>query len=200
MRPTLKTKIISSLEKCFIDESIDSKPTLERITMLRGQQISFQLVMTETDPTVRSAIRTGIRLGGDLAPYVTVRRVMDIPSRFPCYPDTDDNYLRKTPGLYPDLLAPLDYEGRPSIMPGQLRALWFTLNLPDDFAAGEHVLTVELTGGLDEALTINTLRVGLIDAALPPQVLNTASVRRRTPSGESPSSKSKTSPVEIELE
>lgn len=171
MRPTLKTKLISSLEKCFADESIESKPALERISMLRGQQLSFQLVMTETDPAMRGAYRTGLRLGGDLAPYVTVRRVMDIPSQFPCYPEPDDNYLRTTPGLYPDLLAPLDYDGRPSVMRGQLRTLWFTLDLPDDFTAGEHVLTVELTGGLDEALSMNVLRVNLVDAALPPQEL-----------------------------
>lgn len=102
---------------------------------------------------------------------MTVRRVVDIPSHLPSYSGTDDNYLRKTPGLYPDLLAPLEYNGHPSVMPGQLRTLWFTLELPATFSAGEHVLSVELTGHAEEPLSINTLRVRLVDAVLPAQEL-----------------------------
>jgi len=171
MRQSLKTKLISSLEKCFSDESIDTKPALSRLSLLRGQQVSFQLVMTETDPQFRNAYRANLRLEGNLAPYVTVRRVMELPVSMPCYPSPDSNYLRTAPGLYPDLLAPLDYHGRPSIVLGQLRTLWFALNLPNDFPAGEHHITVQLCDDAGEVLSCNELQITLIDAVLPPQEL-----------------------------
>lgn len=66
MQTTLKAKLISSLEKCFIDESIDTKPTLERISILHGQRLSFQLVMTDTAQTGSGRLQVGLRLAATL--------------------------------------------------------------------------------------------------------------------------------------
>ena len=40
----LNTKIISSLEKVFIDDSIDNYTALEKISALRGERLSLQLI------------------------------------------------------------------------------------------------------------------------------------------------------------
>ena len=40
----LKTKIISSLSRVFIDSKLDDFKPLERISALKGERISFQLV------------------------------------------------------------------------------------------------------------------------------------------------------------
>ncbi len=167
----IQTRIISSLEKCFTDESIETKPRLGEISVLHGQILSFQLAMTNDDPAAGVA-RYHLHVTGDVAPYlehVTARQVVDIPSRMPCYPSSDDNYLRKTPGLYPDLLKDIDY-GHPTVVAGQLRALWFTLALPDEAPAGKYAVTVELVSG-GEVAASETLNVTLIDAKLPEQEL-----------------------------
>ena len=75
-----KTKIVSSLEKAFLDESIDKFESLERISALRGERISFQLLYTyELDEErIELALCTPI-ISGPLAKYATVRNVTSVP-------------------------------------------------------------------------------------------------------------------------
>lgn len=49
MNEKFKLKFISSLEKCFKDENIDSKPELKNISMFRNEHLSIQLACTYTD-------------------------------------------------------------------------------------------------------------------------------------------------------
>ena len=49
MSNILSARIISSLEKCFSDEAIETKPLLERISLLRGERLSFQLAFIAND-------------------------------------------------------------------------------------------------------------------------------------------------------
>ncbi|MBR6709409.1 MAG: DUF4091 domain-containing protein [Clostridia bacterium] len=169
MQTTLCTRIVSSLEKCFADEALETKPILERISVLRGEQLSFQLAYTETDPACQRSLTPC--LSGDLACCTAIRRVDSIPSTMPVYKGlTDDNYLRTEPGLFPDLLRPID-GGTVSPEPGMLDALWLTVEIPDTFPAGEHVIAVALCDEDGEIVSRNFLRVTLIDAALPEQEL-----------------------------
>ena len=43
----LKTKIVSSQQKAFIDDKIDSFPTLKKISALRGERLSVQLLYVD---------------------------------------------------------------------------------------------------------------------------------------------------------
>ena len=60
-------------------------------------------------------------LSGNLAPFVkSLRNVVSVPCMMPIfYGNTDDNYLRTEPGLYPDILMPINYEGRISVTEGK---------------------------------------------------------------------------------
>lgn len=40
------TKFISSMEKCFLDEKIDSKKEIKTISMLRNERLSFEFAYT----------------------------------------------------------------------------------------------------------------------------------------------------------
>ena len=42
----IRTKIVSSLEKVFIDERIDAYTQLESISVLRGERLNFQIITT----------------------------------------------------------------------------------------------------------------------------------------------------------
>ena len=112
-----KTKIVSSLEKAFLDEKIDKFERLEKISALRGEKISIQLLYTyELDEERIELAFCEPKLTGPLAKYATLRNVVSVPVVKPvrgAYDEEfDGGYLRTTPGLYPDLLTPLTNLGR----------------------------------------------------------------------------------------
>ena len=111
----IKTKIISSLEKVFIDESINAYPQLKRMSALRGERINFQIAYTydtKGSPMPYVAPKYKPQLSGELAKYANLRQVMYVPVNFPTHVlGFDDNYLRTAPGLFPDVLRPLYYGG-----------------------------------------------------------------------------------------
>ena len=163
----LKTKITSSLEKAFIDESIDKFPVLNRISVLKGERFSVQLLYVDEGPEYSLARRPfmTLTLGGSLAKYATVRDVRNVPVDRPVVPDRfDDQYLRTTPGIYPDILTPLRYGG--SVVPGRdkLRSLWIELE-PSSEEVGENELTVTLS--YEDFSVTEKLSVSIIPAALP---------------------------------
>lgn len=163
----LMTRIVSSLEKCFHDTDITSLPTLSRISVLKNDHLSFQYVYRLDEHP--SSITVHWSLHGDLAPYMQVRRVVPIPSLMPIYtPDHDDGqYLRTTPGLYPDLLEPTDGSDALRALRYISRALWLDGIPGERLPAGMHSLTVEMRGDDGALLASDTLEVEIIDAELP---------------------------------
>jgi len=169
----LKTKITSSLENCFLDNKIDDFKPLSRLTALKNERFSFQLLcsLENTDP---GRVLYDVKLDGDLSKYATLREVISLPASMPVVPGAPvDNYLRSTPGLYPDLLMPLRYHGRVSVVRGSLCAIWIEVDLSEvteTVSAGERELSVTLING-DSVAAREALTVEIIDAELPPQTL-----------------------------
>ena len=163
----LKTKLTSSLEKAFIDGNIDSFPTIDNITVLKGERFSVQLLYVDEGPEYSLAWRPfmEITVSGDLAKYVSVRDVRNVPVDRPVVPGyTDSQYLRTAPGIYPDLLTPLRYGGK--VVPGRdkLRSLWIEVE-PECDAVGESELTFTLS--YEDFSVTERLSVNIIPAELP---------------------------------
>ena len=160
------SKIVSSLEKCFLDESIDKFVPLTAISMLKNERLSLQLLHTASDEGGNRYVTRKLRLGGSLAPYASARAVDSLPVAFATEVD-DGNYLRTAPGLYPDLLRPLHYDGSIVVSKKMLQSAWIEIDLSaSPVAAGEHTFTVELWDG-DKLDATHTVAVDVIDAALP---------------------------------
>ncbi|MBQ1269877.1 MAG: hypothetical protein IIY09_05315, partial [Clostridia bacterium] len=88
-----------------------------------------------------------LTLGGTLAKYANVRDVRNVPVDRPISPERhDDQYLRKTPGIYPDLLTPMRYGGKVVIGRDKLRSLWIEIEPPHDLV-GEQDLTLTVSVG-----------------------------------------------------
>ena len=179
----LKTKIVSSQIKAFVDDSIDSFHPLTHISALAGEKLSVQLLYVDEG---RGALPTRpfltLCIEGDLAPYVTLRDVRSVPVDRPVYPQRfDSQYLRTTPGIYPDILTPLRYGGYGVVSREKLRSVWVEIDIPKGFA-GSGALTLSLllaragvgdTGITDYAdqpkLSEDSLTVEVIPADLPEQ-------------------------------
>lgn len=162
----LKVKFTSSLEKPFADEKIENYPELKSLSALRCEVVSFQLLYSyEMEENDRAFWTFEYTLSGDLAPLATVRAVRSIGVQKPIGVKYCDNYLRTTPGLYPDVLVPTLTENRFCSSNGILNSLWIDVTIPSDssFAPGDHALTLTLKKQADgtevfsESFTVNVV-------------------------------------------
>ena len=119
MKEDLKVRLLSSLAKVFADEELVESPW-NKGSMLCNEVYSFQVAYYWPCVLKRNV---QILIKSELSSFVTVREVGLIPSEMPCYGDHDDNVLRTTPGLYPEILLPISNEGI-RLLPEQWRTLW----------------------------------------------------------------------------
>ena len=166
------TKIVSAMEKCFLDSNIADYPTLSHLSALKNERVSFQFfyIDDETNTTIPyRANNHRLQIEGIDKELYTVRHVESVPVTIPGLTEAGDgNFLRTTPGLYPDLLTPMQNGGL-AVMRGQLRSVWIEIDLAERLSAGEHTITLRFVDGAGEILAENSLALTVIDALLPPQ-------------------------------
>lgn len=159
------------MEKCFADSDIGAFATLTHLSALKNERVSFQLLYTDDTNDATLPYRStnfALQIEGVPQEVVSVRRVDCVPVTIACLAEgADDNYLRTAPGLYPDLLSPLQYGGV-SVMRHQLQSVWIELDMKGRLPAGEHTVTVKLTSN-GEMQAQNTLTLTVINALLQPQ-------------------------------
>ena len=163
-------KAIPSSEKCFMDQCIDCKPTLTSDTVLRGEEYHFAVAYTTTEAGHDPKCQLILDSDGGL-PF-TIETVEQVPVRVPCYHNrNDENYLRKEPGLYPDLLVPVENGARVFVAYKELRSMFVTVKVPETAAPGEYRINIRFktNEGVTHVETSVTLRV--IAATLPKQDL-----------------------------
>ena len=97
-------KPLSSLEKVFPDETPVYRMECQMLSGLWGETVSFQVAYTG-DFVMRE--RLDVRVVSELAEHVHVRTVEMVPVGRATNGIVDDNYLKTTSGLYPDLLKDL---------------------------------------------------------------------------------------------
>ncbi len=161
----VELRAVSSLEKVFLDEAPAVRPL--RVRGLRGEELSWQLSWTKLDGGRPAYVHAEV--DSPIGAHVRLRMVKHVPCGLPVYDGTDDKYLRKTPGLFPDLLT--------DIGPWELRAyphrwdtLWITVTT-GDLAAGSYPVTIRLKDDEGETVAEHTQTVEVMPAALPEQTL-----------------------------
>lgn len=97
---SFSSKAVSSLEKCFLTSDISKFTELKEEKIFKNQKYSFQIV-THFAEGWQIALKPVVE--GDLADYITMREVVNIPSEMPTYYHCSDLPEVHTPGLYPDL-------------------------------------------------------------------------------------------------
>ena len=163
-------KAISAMEKCFMDEDIGAKRGITRGEALRGEEFSFEVAYASDDPAHHPKAVRRLNVVSPLKDFITVRAVEQVPVRLPCYRWADDYYLRKTPGFYPDLLAPLNPKNEVLVTCGELKALWVTVKVPADCGAGDYPVSVRLeVPGQEDGTVSADITLHVIPAELPRQ-------------------------------
>lgn len=169
----IKTKITSSLENIFPDENFDKYPEITRISALRGEKISVQLLYTYKKEADEIYMRKELSptLSGSLAEYAKLYDVRYVPAEKPVNQSYDDNYLRTSPGLFPDLLIPLNKGESVYTTANMLDSMWIEILIPENGIAGEQSLSVVLTDPRSGETTENSVNIEVIDALIPEQKL-----------------------------
>ena len=166
----IQAKIVSSLEKVFVDQHIGDFEALTKISALKGERVSIQIIHNyeiQGSPFIYQPIRIKPQVDGDLADCMTMRRVFSVPVTKTMHNSgRDDNYLRTEPGMFPDILKPLYYDGSFSFTWGALNSVWVEFDLPVDIAAGKHTVTFSFDSGNTGSVSCS-IDIEVIDAVLP---------------------------------
>ncbi len=154
----IKTILLSSLAKVFPDECPDASEYI-KMSMLKNEKSSFQLAFcAEKDACVKLDIISEIK------PFIKVYNVCLIPAKLAIDKGADDFVLREgKPGLYPDLLKPV--EGEITAQSGKWQSIWFEIELDGSQKAGKYKIELDLSGEK------NVFELEIINASLPEQDL-----------------------------
>jgi len=171
----LLTKAVSALEKPFADQSISDFKERNFLSALRGERVSFQLIYTYKmdDVEKREWVLYHPEISGPLAPYATLSAVRNVGVQKPCVgtPEAraDKNYLRTTPGLYPDVLTPLGVGNKFVSASDILNSIWIDIDIPADTAlVGKQTLTVDIIKNKDSSkVATHTYTVDILPVVLP---------------------------------
>lgn len=103
-------KAVSAMEKIMPQDGPGSAAAIESLRGLRGERVSFQIRMDflpDEDGAYKRQ-RGHYTLRSPLRAHTRISRVGNVPVELPCYPErSDDDYISKKPGLFPDVLYPL---------------------------------------------------------------------------------------------
>lgn len=136
--------LTGSLEKVFPDQRPVEWKEGMKLCILKGETPALQLVYyRKPGGEYPAPPRFHCEVAGFPA-RARLREVELVPSAFPCFERADDNYLTRSPGLFPDLLKPCT-DGWITPRAGQYRALW--IDFPDtaQVPAGEYRVEIRLT-------------------------------------------------------
>ncbi len=166
---TVKFKAISSLEKCFYDDDFEKFPELKNISMLKNEKLSFQLVFKVS--AEQRKFFGQLKIEGELKDCISVKQTVCVPN---CKPvesgicNYDEDYIRTSQGLYPDLIQNLHYKQKDGmvISSDNLRTYWLDIELPKDVKPGEYLMKFSVIKD-DEVFSTAELTVAVIDAVLP---------------------------------
>lgn len=159
-------KVLSSLEKVFPDEEPVYRPECVKLSGLWGETISYQVAYTG-DSFMRE--RVDLKVISPIAEHIRVRTVEMVPVGRATNTIVDDNYLKTTSGLYPDLLRDIK-DGKVIIRSRQWNSLWIDIKLTDAIPAGEYEIEIQLLKE-ENVICSAARKITVIGVTLPKQTI-----------------------------
>lgn len=179
----INARIISSLEKCFIEDKAADKPELKELTAYKNEKFSFQLCYRAEGTPSKFTGFAGVSVSTDMAsvfcdgkrsvkPRISLRTVEQIAAMMPVFPQySDDDYIKKTPGLFPDVLIPARRGNLTPVCEEETRCVWIEFDPgKTGYKPGDHRVTVSLSQG-ESVMFEGHVDIHIIDANLPEQEL-----------------------------
>lgn len=162
-----KVKLVHSLEKVFTDQEPQGVGSSYCLAGFKNETTSFQVAYTISDGIPREYVSVSVE--SPIAKYIRLRGVRYVPVRFAAMHDADEYYLRKSAGLYPDLLIDIG-EHNLRAYHGQWSAVWADVEPGGEIEPGRYGVSIIITGERGEIGRCE-LTVEILAAELPPQKL-----------------------------
>ena len=140
---------LSSMAKVFYDEEPVESIEESCPSFFVNEVYSLQLGIKSIDETDCDMVE--ITVSGSLAPFTRVREVVAVPVRYAGKAGHTGEYLRKAPGLFPDLLKDIK-DGKLRLASGYWQALHFTIDLRNagktklNFGKNNLIVTIKTEG------------------------------------------------------
>ena len=166
----VQLKLISSLEKVFPDQAPLEHPEDAPLSAMTNETLSFQVAFSARMDTPWQRPLVSLKVDSPLKEHVRLRRVVNVPVGMASLSDADDNYLRKEPGLYPDLLSPVQ-DSRLRLYDGTWQSVWVDVSSDAGLPAGTFPITFSLVDDEGNVLAVAPKEVTILGCALPKQRL-----------------------------
>ena len=168
MKNTYIFKQVSSLAKVFPDDDITRFEELNKLSALKGERLSYQIIY-KCDSEKRWLGATATAVTDERIP-VEIKRVGCVPSMFPCLNrECDEWYLRKNPGMFPDVLYEMP-DGKFDIIRENYHSLLITAFIPEDIEAGVYPVNIKIQVGED--VMDNVFEIKVLDEKLSEKKVN----------------------------
>lgn len=159
--------------KVFPDEPVLEEWTRSQFEGFQNETISFQAAFCGTAEYDRRPVV--LRAESPLKKQIRIRTVLSVPVRLAALPGADDNYLRTTPGLYPDLLRDQRAENPLAILrvqTEQWQSFWIDVEPEDECEPGVYPVELRLVTADDETVLASaSVSVTILPGRLPAQKL-----------------------------
>ena len=148
---------ISSLEKVMPKSCLNTE-CIKDMTVLHGEDGAYQIAFKDKHKT-----KIKIEVKGDICEYVSVYSVGNVPVMLATFEEAenDPNYISKEPGMYPDILNPV--ENCEIEATGSYQSLW--VRVDKKAPPGLHNITVELSS--ENETRVCCMEYKIIDISLP---------------------------------
>lgn len=162
-------QVLSALEKVFLDEAPAPGKSVP-LTGFQNEVLSFQVAFRRADEPLSHSQFCSVQVRSPIAPLIRVRRVHHVPVGLAAFPDADDNYLRRTPGLYPDLLTDAGMT-QLRLYADQWQTLWVDVEPGTETAPGTYPIEIALIDSEGNALGAIATEATILKGLLPEQTL-----------------------------
>ncbi len=166
----MSVKIFSSLEKCFLDENFYGKKEYARGSCLLNERFRFTVGYAVGEKCQNNQY-FNLSIRSPLKEYINIYNIEHVPVHMPCYLNNkDENYLRTSPGLYPDLLLPI-FDGEKLVVSANYESLYVEIDTKGEVEHGEYPIEICLLNEDGTVWDTAVFTLEIIDAMLPEQEL-----------------------------
>lgn len=175
----ITAKVISPLEKVLYTDKPSKFKSYKSSTALIGEKADFEVLYfteefaqnayTVFDVFVQAKLyRDGKETDTSC---VTVSKIDHMPSVYPGVQfEMPDNYISTAPGLYPDLLVPIDEKTPVSALPRIASSLWISIDTKN-LEGGKYTAEISISNDTDETIVTVSHILKVIPVSLPEQQL-----------------------------
>lgn len=160
-----RLKLLSSLEKVFFDECTHVEEQSSG-SMMKNEIYSFQLACYVETDYLQGRFLSKIKVISELEPFIQIKQIDYVSGLVPTFiQDSDDDYITKEPGLFPDPLQTIK-DGEINLIGNQSRSFWITVD-PKGAKVGNYDIHLKIYDYEDELMAETCFYLEILDAELP---------------------------------